>query len=799
MNYPILTINERRLNYKFMAGEAFWILSGDNSVDGIARYCKEMAGYSDDGVTLFGAYGPRIFNQMPYILVKLRQDIHSRQAVINIWRESPPLDTKNPPCDTQLQFLIRDDKLHLVLTSCSSDIWRGLPYDIFNFVMVTTWLLFDLKGKYHDLELGYLYYNIGSLHLYKTDEVEAKIIVDSHNSYSLEYQDFVFNWQSNWKPLPQVDWPDLSGATYIALDTETFDPNLQDKGPGFIRKDAGVIGISLATDLGHKLYLPIDHVEDNVDRVQAIRYLREQLSRPNQAKVAEPLLDEDKEGGYSLENLSRQYLGYGKDESLLRQAAADYGLDSKKHMRYLPARFVGEYATVDAENALLVFMEQVEALKADDLWDIFLLEQELQPILFQMRLLGVRVDLDYTERLVKEAKANEAKQYLEICKYAGFKINVASTAHLSRFFEKEGLSIPVTAKGNPSITGDWLKQQTTPWAKKINDYRVSVKVRKDFLEGMILNENVNGRLHSCWHQLRKTSESDSDDVETDGTRTGRLSSSHVNLQHIPARDPYWGKAIRKAFIPDDGGRWAAHDISGEELRVLVHYAYEMGLTRAAEVRQRYLDNPHLDYHQAVCDLINEVSNAGIDRRQAKSINLGRQYAMGAAKMARTLNISLEDCVKILKQYDEGVPYVSEFTKLCIKEVEQKGFITTMLGRKRRFNLWEKKKRFDDKSYYQPLPRDAALKIYGEDIQRAHLHKAGNAKVQGTSADLMKKALVDLYKAGYLPMITLHDEVGTTVCSEREVKEIQETMEHAIEFSVPMVAEGHIGDNWADAK
>jgi len=110
MNYPILTINERRLNYKFMAGEAFWILSGDNSVDGITRYCKKMVDYSDDGVTLFGAYGPRIFSQMPYILVKLRQDMHSRQAVINIWRENPPLDTKDPPCNTQLQFFIRDDR-----------------------------------------------------------------------------------------------------------------------------------------------------------------------------------------------------------------------------------------------------------------------------------------------------------------------------------------------------------------------------------------------------------------------------------------------------------------------------------------------------------------------------------------------------------------------------------------------------------------------------------------------------------------------------------------------------------------
>src|SRR5450631_1264590 len=202
----------------------------------------------------------------------------------------------------------------------------------------------------------------------------------------------LFKPEIAWKPTDSVNWPDFTRSEYLGFDIESYDPNLQKLGPGFIRKDAEVIGISLADEQGQKLYLPISHVEDNYDIKQVIPYLKKQLSTNSikvganliydiegldsigievkgklaDIQVAEPLLNEDRIGGYTLEALSQHYLGYGKDEALLRQAAVDYGLDPKSQMKFLPARFVAPYATTDAENSVLVFLEQEQSLKADN-------------------------------------------------------------------------------------------------------------------------------------------------------------------------------------------------------------------------------------------------------------------------------------------------------------------------------------------------------------------------------------------------------------------------------------------------
>lgn len=168
---PIILNNERKLGYRFMAAEAAWILSGDNRVDTIRPYSKDIAQFSDDGVTFFGAYGPKIYNQFPYIVNTLQKDIHSRQAVINIWREEPG-PSKDIPCTLSLQFLLRDGVLHCVASMRSSDLWLGHPYDIVNFSAVSFALLLQLNkvfehGGEDKIKLGYLFLTAGSKHIYE--------------------------------------------------------------------------------------------------------------------------------------------------------------------------------------------------------------------------------------------------------------------------------------------------------------------------------------------------------------------------------------------------------------------------------------------------------------------------------------------------------------------------------------------------------------------------------------------------------------------------------------------------------
>lgn len=172
MAYPILTEPTRKLGYRFQAAEAAWILSGDNRVSTIAPYSKAISNFSDDGFMFFGAYGPKIVDQLPYVARALTDDADSRQAVLTIWRQSPP-KVRDIPCTVSLQWLIRGEKLHCLASMRSSDAWLGWPYDVFNFSMVSLYLLnllqtiFKESELFQRLELGDLILTAGSQHLYQ--------------------------------------------------------------------------------------------------------------------------------------------------------------------------------------------------------------------------------------------------------------------------------------------------------------------------------------------------------------------------------------------------------------------------------------------------------------------------------------------------------------------------------------------------------------------------------------------------------------------------------------------------------
>lgn len=187
MKYPVLMEEGRKLSYSFMAAEAYWILTGDSLVDNIAPYNKNISQFSDNGFTFFGAYGPKIVSQVDYVVNKLLSDPDSRQAVLTIWRENPP-PTRDVPCTVAMSFLIRDGKLHCHTFMRSSDVWLGLPYDVFNFSMVAAYVCAALNEQQEEkITLGRLKVTAASMHLYTSNLAAAtKLLRDLGQPRSYE-------------------------------------------------------------------------------------------------------------------------------------------------------------------------------------------------------------------------------------------------------------------------------------------------------------------------------------------------------------------------------------------------------------------------------------------------------------------------------------------------------------------------------------------------------------------------------------------------------------------------------------
>jgi thymidylate synthase len=181
MRSPVLTLPQRLLNYRFMAAEAFWILTGDNRVETIAPYNSHISQFSDDGVTFFGAYGPKIISQLTYVVDKLRDDEVTRQAGLTLWRENPPT-TKDVPCTIAIWFQIRDRHLNCHVFMRSSDVWLGIPYDVFNFSMLAHLVCARYRDdgnvasrfKRRPISPGNLYLTAASSHLYERNHASAE-------------------------------------------------------------------------------------------------------------------------------------------------------------------------------------------------------------------------------------------------------------------------------------------------------------------------------------------------------------------------------------------------------------------------------------------------------------------------------------------------------------------------------------------------------------------------------------------------------------------------------------------------
>ena len=616
--------------------------------------------------------------------------------------------------------------------------------------------------------------------------------------------------KSKWKP--PSEFPDLSRAPIIAFDVETCDPHLLTEGPGGVKKDGKLVGISVKTE-NFCGYFPFGHEGgDNLEKKKVLAWAKETLGGNaikvganllydlewlraygievngplRDIQIAEPLMNEELDGGYSLDALSKRYLGINKEENLLREAAKIMGLDPKGELWKLPARYVGPYAEADAELPYKIWKLQEPRLKEQDLWEVFELESRLIPAILNMRFKGVKVDMVKAEKLNDDLLFKETELLRELRANCGLVVQPWSGDDLKKAFKNMGLWHPETAKGNPSFVSDWLNSHEHPFVKRVAEYRKTNKMRRDFIEGICLEQSNNGRIYSQFHQLRKDSE---------GTRTGRFSSSTPNLQQIPARDNHWGPLVRSLFIPDDDCQWGCLDYNQQEPRVLLHYANLRDLRGIKEVIEEFNTDDEADFHRIVSEM------AGIPRKEAKTINLGMFYGMGIFKLAQQLEMDKEDAKSVFEQYHNRVPFVRQLAHECSQAASRRGFVKTLLGRKRHFNMWEPS---DARNVWPnkevPLNEEAANKVWAtRPLRRSFTHKALNALIQGSSADMMKQAILDLAEHDITPQITVHDEIDFSFESSSELDLAKEIMENCVKLSVPLKVDVEVGPNWGEIK
>ena len=623
-------------------------------------------------------------------------------------------------------------------------------------------------------------------------------------------------------PIPETGWlppssfPDLSSARRIAIDCETRDDNLTTLGPG-VRRDGYIVGVAVGTDDGFRAYYPVAHEvgrEYNLAPESVFSWLRVELSRPGQEKVganllydldylaaagvhvagrcldvqiAEPLIDENRLS-YSLEALARHYLGEGKvDEELYRWAAASYGGEPTRRQQggniwRCPPQLVGPYAEGDVDLPLRILEKQELVIAQQNLGGIFDLETRLTPLLLAMRQRGVRVDLEKAQRAHEMLDRRVAAYTREL---GG--IDVYSSSDLQRYCDKEGIAYGRTEAGNPSFTAAFLESSNDERLRKVVAVRRLTKCRDVFIKGYILDKHIGGRLHCQFHPLR------SDDS---GAVSGRFSSSDPNLQNIPNRDPELGPLVRSVFVPEEDERWARFDQSQIEFRFLAHYGRGHG---AEAVRTQFRTDPKVDFHTMTAEM------CGIDRKPAKNINFGLVYGMGEKTMAANLDRSLEDVKPIFEQYHSRLPFVRETFHSVARVAEQRGWITTVLGRRRRFDVWEPKA-WGDKRLFSSEEKAIAACGWGK-VRRAQTNKALNALLQGSAADQIKKSMVDIWESGVCdvlgaPLVTVHDELDFSApkgeAGDEALREVKRLMEDAIPLRIPVITDFGVGDDWSKA-
>lgn len=585
-----------------------------------------------------------------------------------------------------------------------------------------------------------------------------------------------------------TEFPNISVAKALSIRTVTYDPGLYKHGPGYVRGIGHIVGVTIGADNDGMWYFPMRHTSgNNLNPESVLTWLRSSLGDKSQPKVganigydvgwlqhenvnvkgdlvdiqfAESILSET----HDLNSISifEKYINTF-DRSKIMYGSNTYSNKSNIfcNVHNLSPNIVGRCEEYRSTFPIKVIKNQYVLLQNERLINVFEMECRLIRLMLSMATNGVRVDVVNAIKIRDKLKKYEKVLNKRIQFILGFNINVNSSTQISKAFEKLDIPYNYNVLQNPIFNKTFLSKVNHPLSKLILEKRRVLNLRKTFLENYILDTNLNGTIYCQYHQLREN---------FNGTSTGRFSSSKINLQNIP-NDPL----IRGLFIPDIGHkRWIKKDYSQIEYRFLSHFAVGKG---SIELLYNYNCNPNADYHTITQNMIFNKTGKKIGRNQTKAINLGLIYGMGSIKLSEILGLSRLQGDNLYKVFHESFPFIFATMRMAITEHKKTGKIKTILGRISRLNVSE---------------------------QKGYI--ALNRKLQGSSADLIKLAMLKCYDNGLfditgVPKLTIHDELDFSdpgFCDDA-FREITNTMETCIPLKVPVIVNVKAGPNWGTLK
>ena len=641
----------------------------------------------------------------------------------------------------------------------------------------------------------------------------------------------------------------LNGVDTIAVDIETYDPNLKSKGSGAIRGEGFICGVAVAT-VNDVAYFPLRHADTDLSLDKQLKLwevLNEKIFQNDKitkvfhnamydvcwiravtgmkmkgrivdTMIAASIIDENR-FRYTLDSLSKDYLQDEKYKYDLQEKTLNWSggtvKDPMTNMHRLPASIVKEYAKQDVSLTLRLWnlfnkkLDEVLYIKPEDnskktCRNIFELETKLFPCLVDMKFKGVRIDVQKAKRLGKFFEGRRDKLLNIIKEKTNVDVQIWAAASIKKLLKNQKITdYKTTPKSEmPQLPKDFLRTHKNRFLRFVAKAREYDKAKNTFVDGL-LDFVHNDRIHADINQIRS---------EKGGTVTGRFSMSNPNLQQIPSKG-FIGKKMRELFIPEIGCEWGSFDYSQQEPRIVVHYALKINMPGTENLKEEF-DKDDADFHQIVADM------AKIPRKQAKVINLGLFYGMGKTKLQKELNLDENKATKLFQTYHAQVPFVRDLSQRLSKFASKNGLLFTLGDRFCRFDKWEtrdkewdpKINRFTEVELYATKEKamDAyrldQMEKYGKYIDpdcehfekhyaRAFTYRAFNRLIQGSAADMTKKAMVDLYEKGIVPHIQIHDELCVSIRNKKERNMVHEAMENTIKLNIKNKVDYEFGPNW----
>jgi len=662
---------------------------------------------------------------------------------------------------------------------------------------------------------------------------------------------------------------DLDGIDTVAVDLETYDPNLKTKGLGAIRGDGFVCGVAVATGRD-TVYFPINHSDTNLSLDKKIKLweaLDEKLfqnekitkvfhnamydvcwiravtgkkmkGRIVDTMIAGSVIDENR-FKYSLDSLSKDYKIGSKYQYDLQQKTLEWSKgtikDPMTNMHKLPASIVKDYDKQDVDLTFklwkmfnkkfdeILYTKYKEDKNGKRIKDkngkdiiieektsrnIFELETKLFPCLVDMKFKGVKIDVEKAKAFGKRLEKTKNNIINYIARKTNIRVEIWAASSIKALLDHESIDdyTKTPKSGMPQLPKNYLSTHKNKYLRLIAKARELDKAKNTFVDGL-LGFVHNGRIHADINQIRG---------EHGGTVTGRFSMSNPNLQQIPSKG-YIGKKMRELFIPETGSDWYSFDYSQQEPRIVVHYAIKLGMDGTDDLKEEF-DKEDADFHQIVADMAN------IPRKQAKTINLGLFYGMGRIKLQKELNLDSKQAQTLFNTYHSKVPFVKQLSKDLSDFASEEGLLFTVADRFCRFDKWETR----DKEWNPETNRFTEVKLHAkkEDAidaykleqmekydkyidptcehfekhyTRAFTYKALNRLIQGSAADMTKKAMVLLYEKGIVPHIQIHDELCVSIKDQETRTMVQNIMEQAIELEINNKVDCESGPNWGNIK